>query len=264
MAESLAEDRVPAALDAPGVTPERLRAFADAAKRFFEAAPWRHLNDGDLIEVEEPRSGPGLDRFGVMGSAGQQFGLGFFSSVAQYRAILENAPPEKILEHGGEWAIYFSPGWETPFADLDAWARLRLPLASERAYPMAIRLHTQRDPQRPDAGRLAHFEGLLRVLAETTEAEMDSGRWSRTVPTAEGDRTYVLTLPDLLEPSRTPVRGFDRRVMERVSAELARALSDEQLDSLEAANERWPRGSAAWTSIHCPRRRRHRSRRHRI
>jgi tetratricopeptide (TPR) repeat protein len=236
LADAAAETPVPAALDAPGVTPARLAAFADAAKRFYDAAPWRHLDDGDLIKVEAPKAGRGLSLFAVMGSAGEQFGLGFFSAVAQYRAILDEAPIETILEHGGEWAIYFSPGWETAFGDLDAWETLRLPLASDRAYPTAIRLDVNRGPQRPDAGRLAYFEGLLRVLADTTEAEMDTGRWSRSVPTAEGEQTYVLTLPDLLATSPAPAGTRDRRSMERLTAEISRAFREQEFDSLEDAN----------------------------
>src|SRR5258708_11761476 len=140
MADALSETPVPAALDAPGVTPARLAAFADAAKRFFDAAPWRHLDDGDLIRVEAPKAGQGLSLFGVMGSAGEQFGLGFLSSVAQYRAILDEAPIDTILEHGGEWAIYFSPGWQTAFGDLDAWETLRLPPPPARPYPTPTHL----------------------------------------------------------------------------------------------------------------------------
>jgi tetratricopeptide (TPR) repeat protein len=236
MIDALSESPVPAALDEPGVTPARLAAFADAAKRFFDAAPWRHLDDVDLIKVESPRAGRGLSLFAVMGSAGQQFGLGFFSSTAQYREILDEAPVEAILQDGGEWAIYFSPGWETPIRDVDAWERHRLPLASELAYPCAMRLHPDRAPQRPDAGRLAYFEGLLRVLAETTEADMDAGRWSRTVATAEGEQTYVLILPDLLDPPPVTGRAKVDRSMERLTAEISRTFQDEQFDSIEDAN----------------------------
>jgi tetratricopeptide (TPR) repeat protein len=236
MADSLTETPVPAALDAPGVTPARLAAFADAAKRFFDAAPWRHLQDGDLIKVEKPKAGRGLALLGVLGNAGEQFGLGFFSSAAQYRELVDEGLPETMLENGGEWAVYFSPAWDTAFGDLDAWETLQLPLASDRAYPTAIRFDLTGDPQRPDAGRLAYLEGLFRVLADTTEAEMDSGRWSRRVPTAEGEQTYVLTLLDLLDTPSARTRPMDRRSMEKLSAEIGRAFRDEQFESLEDAN----------------------------
>ena len=231
-------DTVPAALDAPGVTPERLRAFADAAKQFYDAAPWRHLDDGDLIRVNTPKAGKGLALFAVMGAAGQQFGVSFFSSAGQYRTMLRGAPPEEVFKHGGEWAVYFSPAWETGFGDLAAWDRHTLPLASDRAYPTAVRLDVSRAPQRPDAGRLAYFEGLLRAIAATTEEEMDRGRWAHTVATADGAVKYVLALPDLLDPRRSPtVSGAEsRRSMERLSAEVSRAFGDQKFDSLEALN----------------------------
>lgn len=233
-----AGDTIPAALDAPGVTPERLRAFADAAKQFYDAAPWRHLDDGDLIRVETPKAGKGLTLFAVMGGAGRQFGFGFFSSVGQYRAMLNDTPPEELFKNGGEWAIYLSPAWETAFGDLAAWGRHNLPLASDRAYPTAVRLDFSRVPQRPDAGRLGYFEGLLRAIAATTEDEMDSGRWSHRVETADGVVKYVLTLSDLFEPRRSPtVSGApSRRSMERLSAEVSRAFGDQKFDSLEAFN----------------------------
>jgi tetratricopeptide (TPR) repeat protein len=235
LAAETAADDVPAALSAPGVTPDRLRAFAEAAKAFFEAAPWRHLDDGDLLEVEQPKAGRGLTLFAVMGSAGQQFGLGFFSSAAKYRALLDGATPEEFVKDGSEWVVYFSPGWETPLADVIAWDRLQLPLASAHAYPAAMRLHLDGAAQRPDASRLAYLEGLLHVLAETTEAEMDTGRWTRTVPTADGQQTYVLTLPDLLEPAAPPAR-MDPRSMERIGAEIERLFRDRQFESIEEAN----------------------------
>jgi tetratricopeptide (TPR) repeat protein len=97
-------------------------------------------------------------------------------------------------------------------------------------------LDINRGPQRPDAGRLAYFEGLLRVLADTTEAEMDSGRWSRKVLTTEGEQTYVLTLPDLLAASAAPFATRNRPSMERLTAEISRAFRDGQFESLEDAN----------------------------
>jgi tetratricopeptide (TPR) repeat protein len=236
MAAATGDDDMPAALAAPGVTDERLRAFADAAKAFFDAAPWRHLDNDDLLKVEAPKAGRGLGLFAVMGSGGAQFGLGFFSSEAKYRALIGGATPETFFAAGSEWAISFSPGWETPLADVMAWDRLQLPLASSRAYPTAIRLELQRAPQRPDGGRLAYFEGLLRTLAATTEAEMDTGRWTHTVPTAEGEQTYTLTLPDLLEPDAAPAASMDRRSMERVGAEIERLFRDRQFESIEEAN----------------------------
>lgn len=92
MSEEMAGTPLPPdALGAPGVTVDRMRAFARAAKRFYEAAPWRHLTDADLIHVEVPAAAPGLGHVTVLGAGGREFGLGFFESVDDYNELLEPA-----------------------------------------------------------------------------------------------------------------------------------------------------------------------------
>src|SRR5712691_1619071 len=66
----------PDALDARGVTVERMRAFAAAARDFYQAAPWQHLSDADLIRVESPAVASGLRYLTVLGAPGPPFGLG--------------------------------------------------------------------------------------------------------------------------------------------------------------------------------------------
>jgi tetratricopeptide (TPR) repeat protein len=235
-AGALDGDDNPPALDAPGVTPERLRSFADAAKQFYDAAPWRYLDDGDLVKVEAPKAGKGLSLVGVMGSAGQEFGLSFFESDRQYRRVLSDATPETMFA-GGAWGVWFNRGWEIPASDLLAWDEHQLPLASPRAYPIAGRLRPDGTTTRANASELAYLEGLLRAIGASTEAEMDSGRWTRTVQTFDGAVDYTLTLPDLLDPpvERQPPRR-DVRSMERATAEMSRILQQMSFDDLDDVN----------------------------
>ena len=44
----------PGPFSGEGVTPERMRAFADAAATFWRAEPWQFLTDEDTIRVESP------------------------------------------------------------------------------------------------------------------------------------------------------------------------------------------------------------------
>lgn len=234
---NFAEDRgdPPGLLDGEDVTVERLRAFADAAKAFYEAAPWRHLMDDDLIRIEQPaEDAPTL--CSVMGCNGGLTGLAFYVSEDQHRKARDGYPPPEIFEEGIGWTLFFSPAWEVPFVDLDDWERLDLPLASPRAYPMPILSDVAGGGERPDASRLAWFEGLLRVLAQTTEEEMDSGRWSRRAKTFDGEVEYALSLPYLLEPPDEEPGLPARRTMERMVAEIQRSLKDESFESLEDAN----------------------------
>ncbi len=80
----------PDALDAPGVTVERMRAFAEAAKHFCLAAPWRYLTHEDLIHIEAPSVERGLRHLTVLGAGGQVFGLGFYETPGDFETLLAN------------------------------------------------------------------------------------------------------------------------------------------------------------------------------
>jgi hypothetical protein len=168
----------PNALDAAGVTVERMRAFAEAARRFNEAAPWRHLSDEDLIHVEAPAVERGLSHVTVLGAGGQTFGLGFFESVADFTETKDSPEPERFMARA-RWSLFYGPISHLPFGDADLWEEHGLPVAGDDAYPVAIQFKPGGKPHRPDAGVRFYLEGLLRALAETTENEMDQGRWTR-------------------------------------------------------------------------------------
>lgn len=226
------------ALDGKGVTVDRMRAFAATARRFWEAAPWRHLGDEDLVTVEAPTAGHGLVHVAVLGAAGQTFGLAFFDSVEDHEAIQEGRAPGAIDRP--RWSVLFGPITDVPFGDADLWEDHRLPVAGDEAYPLAIRLGGT-GAQRPDARTLAYLEGLLAALAATTEDEIDAGRWTREVQTFDGTVLYRLAIPALLEPLDAPAparRGGlpDRRAMERLTAEVGRFLARSEFESIEDAN----------------------------
>ncbi len=228
----------PGALDGKGVTVDRMRAFVAAAGRFWEAAPWRHLGDEDLVHVEAPAAARGLAHVVVLGAAGQTFGLGFFDSVKDHEAVQEARAPGAIERP--RWSVLFGPITDLPFGDADLWEDHRLPVAGDEAYPLAIRFGGA-EVRRPDAATLAYLEGLLAALAATTEDEIDRGRWSREVETYNGTVLYRLAIPALLEPLDALVPGRrgelpDRRAMERFTAEIGRFMARSEFDSLEDAN----------------------------
>jgi tetratricopeptide (TPR) repeat protein len=229
----------PDALAVPGVTVERMRAFAGAARAFYLAAPWKLLRDEDLIRVEAPSVERSLRHLSVLGAAGQLCGLGFFESPEDFEAMLA-APDARHVEGKSRWAVWFGPIWELPFGDVDLWEREGLPVAGEEAYPVALRMNPQGGIRRPDPRALAYLEGLLRVLAEGGEEEIDRGRWTRRVSTLNGSKEYTLAIPALLEPLDAPPsrrRGVpDRRAMERVMAEIGRFMAQSEFHDPEEAN----------------------------
>ena len=242
MAAETSGEPPPAALDRAGMTVERMRAFAAAARDFYAAAPWRHLSDEDLIHVEAPRVGAPFRHLTVLGRAGQTFGLGFFASAKDLDKLHASPDPETLLEDGGRWAVLFGPPWETPFSDLDLWEEHGFPLAAAGAYPVAAWFGPSGRLRRPDARELGDIETILLALSRTTEAEIDQGRWSHEVVAHDGPRRVTLAIPELLRPLDAPPdharHGMpDRRAMERMLLEVQRFAATREFASESEMND---------------------------
>lgn len=195
-----------AATRVPGVTIEHLRAFADAAQEFRLAAPWRHLESIDIIEVGAPRPSPNV-RFACVLGAHDQFGIGF----AEDRSLLDRPPDE---QHGGFerladtslWSVTYCEAWEIPILEHEAWQRHELAADPEGRIPSAVQFGPKQRVRRASPKMLAFFEGCFRALASTTEDELDRGERRKVVDTSQGPLELNLPLPDILSP---PERAAD-------------------------------------------------------
>jgi tetratricopeptide (TPR) repeat protein len=184
-------------LEDTGVTVDQLRDFAAAAATFFSAAPWRHLTNADLIVVSAPHMPKGMRHLCVLGNGGEQFGLAFFDS----RKDFERTYSGDVLPHRA-FGITYGPIHDLPFADVDAWEDLGLPVADSQSYPLAADLASNGTVRRLNAGELVAAGALLRALAQTSEAEMDAGSWRQVVDMAAEPVTLELSLPLMLEAER--------------------------------------------------------------
>jgi hypothetical protein len=236
----------PGLMDVPSMTVERILSFAEAAAAYYRARPWRHLTDLDLLEIESPMPPHGLRAAVVLGAGRTLFGLGLYCDVASYRRFAQAGQSgdnreirEEILTQ-----VAFDGPEDLSARDAELWHERALPVAGPRAYPLVMKFGGDTHYQRPSTQELTFLEGLLWALAATSEAEIDSGRWSKEVTTHDGQTEYTLALPDLLErPSRQQwyQRGFepDRRAHERIFADMNRYLRDHPPASekdLEAMN----------------------------
>jgi len=231
--------RIPRALSVPGVTVERMRAFAEAAKEFYEAHPWSFLSsEDDIVRIESPTPVPELKVVSVMGMGGFAYGLAFYASTEHLGKMHEMEPREFFTKHSA-WAVDFDSIDLLPFGDADLFEDHRLPVGGPKGYPLAKLVGPSLKIRRPDPTTLSFFEGTLRAFARTTETDADSGRWTKTVDTFDGSREFVLVLPDLLESAETPqkARGQipDPRVTERAMEDIGRVLDQQDFRSPEEA-----------------------------
>jgi tetratricopeptide (TPR) repeat protein len=217
-ARSLRRILPPAALDAPGVTVERLTAFAGAAARFAAAAPWRHLDPDDFVILEAAGLPPELQEAQILGPPGSAPTVLFHPQETGQEPAEE---PEEEPENGwddweeeedwelepwddspdeeGLWKVSLVPPSDLAPEDVELWLEHGLPLAHSGAYPLALR-RIDELVERPDSRYLRWFEVVLDALASTTEEEMDTGRWEKEVVTSDGPVRLALSLPEVLDP----------------------------------------------------------------
>lgn len=277
----------PGALSVPGVTVGHVAAFARAAVRFAEAAPWRHLGPDDLLVLDSPGLPPELRCARVCGPPLYRSGIVFHpeepdEGFAAWEREEEEADWEEDDWEGenwegedwqeddwddeigrleasfadtGLWKVHLGPVSDLPPDDFELWRQQDLPRAHSQAYPVAIRMRPDDGFERPAARLLAWIEAVLAALASTTPEEMDRGRWEKDVVTSEGPVALALTLPDLLEPSYvediqelfTP----EEQAYE-LACEAGEALGRRRIQLARRAAELWPDCIEAWLELaHC-------------
>ena len=245
--------QIPGVLDAPGVDVDRLRAFADAARLCYARQVWHDIGPEDLVVIESPAAPDGMAGFAASFGGGEPK-FQFYASRAQFDRLhgggdddfehddddgddpdedADRLERDLAEDNAGTWRAEFVRLHELPIPDVSPWADLGLPVAAADAYPVVAKAIGDDEFTRPDRARLAFLEGLFRALAETTESELDAGRWRREVPTADGAVVYQFAIPPLLDE---PAEGEPSRdVEEEAGAALSRFLDEGQFESLDEA-----------------------------
>lgn len=239
-----AQESSPSMMLGSGVTIPQLRQFADAAAAFYRAAPWQYLCDVDLVTICQPTPPQGMECLTVLGAARALRGIVFYPSVQVFtnfcRSCHESDPNN--LGTDGLWRLTFNSILDLHGKDADVWEDHDLPLADTEAYPLLLRGREQPPYFVADTSELAFVTLVLNALANTTEAEIDSGHWSVNVVTQDGPCVVALEIPDLREPPSFRAwveRGFpaDPRTMERQLISVERYFTEHSVQSVEEANQ---------------------------
>jgi tetratricopeptide (TPR) repeat protein len=214
-------------METSGVTFEHVRRFAEAACAFYKSEPWEALEPGDVLAVDVPGLDPEMRCLTVTGTTRETRGVMFYATRDQFERFQLNPPTRGKKPR--MWIVAFDPIDSLPFADVDAWEDLALPVADTNAYPRPGLVMPTGELVRPGTRQLAHLEAILRALAATTDDEFDTGQWTRHVETTDGSVTVRLSLPFLIEemadqePSGEPL-GEDAGRFARLRFEMERTL----------------------------------------
>lgn len=263
----------PAALSAPGLTVERMAAFAGAAARFAEAAPWRHLDrNEDVLVLEAPGLPEELRCARVLGppeegvlfhpeepeedfAAGEVWDAEDWEEWEEREEDWDAWEDEDSFSEEGNWKVSLLSPSKVPPEDVELWMRHELPLAHSHAYPVAFRSRMEEGAERPDARLLSWFEAVLAALASTTEEEMDTGRWEKEVVTSEGPVRLGFSLPYVLVPAYADEDLWDEeddgvpsevRVADDLATEALEAWGRRQIHLARRAVALWPDCIEGW------------------
>jgi hypothetical protein len=195
LAEHLTHDDEPGLLDTPGVTPERVASFYQAAAAFYRKAPWTNVSDADAILVECDQLEGGPWHAIVMGWGGITIGLGLFDDLVSLHQLREGNP------EGGDnlpkaLSVTFDPEMQIPAVDLLAARKYGWEVAGPEAYPWAFRAAEGPSMVPLVAWELDLLEACLRAIPKFVAQNQprDLALARTTVPVASGTRKLKLVL----------------------------------------------------------------------
>ncbi len=198
-------NRMRGPLTGRNVTVEHMRAFAEAGRLYYDAAPWTQLTNEDLIEVRHPKPPAGFRYVSVLDGGKDMHGAAFFRTVRDFAESLHSA--DEMEAQGlaaGKWCLMYFGADRVAEDDAELWAEHQLPLSDAGRYPIVLMFDPSGDFRRPAARQLEFITGLLHALAAIRPADLDAEAWTSCSPGAEGPVEYQLRL--------LPAEAIDRWV----------------------------------------------------
>src|SRR4051794_27729490 len=166
--EELAEELVghgrSGLLDMPGMTPEAVGRFFEAAAGFHRQAPWKKMGER-VIHVECAKYSSGPWYAVVMGQGGMACGLVLYDSLETLNRVRQgDLTEEENARRTSALAVVFCSKEDLPAADLEAARQHGWKVAGPKAYPSAYRKEPGLSMRPPLAWELELMEACLRAV----------------------------------------------------------------------------------------------------
>src|SRR5207249_5604751 len=120
----------PSMLEMPGITPEQVGDFFDAAASFYKEMPWKTVADDGTIKVECDRFQSGPWYAVVMGQSGLTMGLALYDDLEALRRMWAGDRGDRDnARQSVATTVTFGEEWDIPVADLEAAKKHGWPVA---------------------------------------------------------------------------------------------------------------------------------------
>ena len=183
-------------LSAPGVTPEQVGRFFEAAAEFYRFAPWRKVGEEMVIRVASTKHAGGPWYAVIIGRMGMTAGLVLYDDFKVLRQMwAEELPDEENAARTVALSLTYGSEGNLAAADVEAAERYGWPVAGPEAYPLLFRKEAGMAMRAPHAWELELMEGCLRAIPEFMGRHKPSSTAAEPlrVPVAAGELELILS-----------------------------------------------------------------------
>jgi tetratricopeptide (TPR) repeat protein len=196
VSEHIAGKPQPGLLDMPGMKPEQVARFYDAAAEFFGQAPWKQVGYEAAIRVQcdTYQSGPWYAV--LMGQSGLTTGLALYEDLQSLQQGWEH--PTDFEAHARQsvaTTVIFGEEMDLPLADVEAVRRHGWKVARSDAWPLVMHKERGLSHRPPLVWELELLEGCLRAVPEFVRhrPQNDPSPEEMSLPVASGELKLVLS-----------------------------------------------------------------------
>jgi hypothetical protein len=178
--------------EVPGVRPDDIRGFYEAAAEFYRAAPWRLVPGDTTLKIECQKFNTHTWYGVVMGQSGLVLGLALYEDLEMLHQLFTGTgSDEEMSRQATGLSVMYGEAFEIPIADLDAGERYGWPVVGAEAYPNPIYVNPGRSMRPPLAWELELIEGCLRAIPQFLQVGAANAQIK--VPASRGTLTLQIT-----------------------------------------------------------------------
>jgi hypothetical protein len=195
MSDQICGKPEPGLLDMPGITPEQVGHFYDAAAYFFQQAPWKKVGYESAIEVEKEHSPSGPWYAVLMGQSGLSMGLAVYEELETLRQLWAGELADKEnARRTVATTVTFGEESDIPVPDLEAAKRYGWKVARSDAFPSVYHKERGLSSRPPLAWELELMGACLRAIPQfvNRRPQDDTTREEITVPVTSGEMRLSL------------------------------------------------------------------------